>query len=66
MKETPQQYTQRVVSYLDGKQPLAVQAATAKKIDRLIKGVSPAKRRRPQSHSDCCSGSDCEARHRRG
>ena len=48
MKETPQQYTQRVVNYLDGKQPLAVQAATAKKIDRLIKGVSPAKlRKRP-------------------
>lgn len=48
MKETSQQYTQRVVSYLDGKQPLAVQAATAKKIDRLIKGVSPAKlRKRP-------------------
>ncbi len=48
MKETPQQYTQRVVSYLDGKQPLAVQAATAKKIDRLIKGVSTAKlRKRP-------------------
>lgn len=48
MKETPQQYTQRVVNYLDGKQPLAVQAATAKKIDRLIKGVSLAKlRKRP-------------------
>lgn len=48
MKETPQQYTQRVVNYLDGKQPLGVQAATAKKIDRLIKGVSPAKlRKRP-------------------
>jgi hypothetical protein len=48
MKETPQQYTQRVVNYLDGKQPLAVQASTAKKIDRLIKGVSPAKlRKRP-------------------
>jgi hypothetical protein len=48
VKETPQQYTQRVVNYLDGKQPLAVQAATAKKIDRLIKGVSLAKlRKRP-------------------
>ena len=48
MKETPQQYTQRVMSYIDGKQPLAVQAATAKKIDRLIKGVSTAKlRKRP-------------------
>jgi hypothetical protein len=48
MKETPQQYTQRVVNYLDGKQPLAVQAATVKKIDRLIKGVSTGKlRKRP-------------------
>lgn len=47
MKETPQQYTQRVVGYIDGKQPLAVQAATAKKIDRLIKGVSTAKLRKP-------------------
>jgi hypothetical protein len=48
MKETPQQYTQRVVGYAQGKQPLAVQAATAKKLERLIKGVSTAKlRRRP-------------------
>jgi hypothetical protein len=48
MKETPEQYTKRVVSYLDGKQPLTVQAATAKKLERLIKGVAPAKlRKRP-------------------
>jgi hypothetical protein len=48
MKETPQQYTQRVVSYTDGKQPLAVQAATAKKIERLVQGVSTGKlRKRP-------------------
>lgn len=48
MKETPQQYTQRVVGYTQGKQPLAVQAATAKKIQRLIKGVPTAKlRKRP-------------------
>ncbi len=48
MKETPQQYTQRVVGYTQGKQPLAVQAATPKKIARLIKGVSTAKlRKRP-------------------
>jgi hypothetical protein len=48
MKETPQQYTQRVVGYAQGKQPLAVQAATAKKLERLIKGVSTAKlRKRP-------------------
>jgi hypothetical protein len=48
MKETPQQYTQRVVEYTEGKQPLAVQAATAKKLERLIKGVPTAKlRKRP-------------------
>ena len=48
MQETPQQYTQRVVGYVEGKQPMAVQAATAKKLDRLIKGVPAAKlRKRP-------------------
>jgi hypothetical protein len=48
MKETPQQYTQRIVGNVEGKEPLAVQAATAKKIERLIKGVSTAKlRKRP-------------------
>jgi DinB superfamily len=48
MKETPQQYTQRVVGYTEGKQPLAVQSATAKKLDRLIKGVSTSRlRKRP-------------------
>jgi DinB superfamily len=48
MQETPQQYTQRVVSYVEGKQPLAVQSATAKKLERLIKGVPTNKlRRRP-------------------
>jgi hypothetical protein len=48
MKETPQQYTQRIVGNVEGKQPLEVQASTAKKIERLIKGVSTAKlRKRP-------------------
>jgi hypothetical protein len=48
MNETPQQYTQRVVGYVEGKQPLAVQAATAKKLERLIKGVPAGKlRKRP-------------------
>jgi hypothetical protein len=48
MKETPQQYTERILGYVDGKQPLVVQTATAKKLNRLIKGVSTAKlRRRP-------------------
>jgi hypothetical protein len=48
MKETPQQYTQRIVGYMEGKQPLATQAATAKRLERLIKGIPTAKlRRRP-------------------
>jgi DinB family protein len=48
MQETPQQYTQRVVGYVEGMKPLTVQAATAKKLERLIKGVSAAKlRKRP-------------------
>src|SRR5579864_7454262 len=48
MQETPQQYTQRVVGYVEGKQPLAVQSATAKKLERLIKGVPASKlRKRP-------------------
>jgi len=48
MNETPQQYTQRVVSYIEGQKPLAVQAATPKKLERLIKGVPTAKlRKRP-------------------
>ena len=40
MKETVQQYIQRINGYTEGKQPLAVQAATAKKLERLIKGKS--------------------------
>ncbi|HXM67963.1 MAG TPA: DinB family protein [Candidatus Acidoferrum sp.] len=48
MNETPQQYTQRVVGYVEGKQPLAVQAATAKKLERLIKGIPTGRlRKRP-------------------
>jgi hypothetical protein len=48
MNETPQQYTQRILGYIAGQQPLAVQAATAKKLGRLIEGVSTAKlRKRP-------------------
>jgi hypothetical protein len=45
MNETAQQYIQRITGYAEGKQPLGVQAATAKKLDRLIKGV-PASRLR--------------------
>ena len=48
MKETAQQYIQRITAQVEGKQPLAVQAATAKKIERLIRGVPASKlRKRP-------------------
>jgi hypothetical protein len=48
MQETPQQYTQRMLSNSDGQKPLTVQAATPKKLERLIKGVPTAKlRKRP-------------------
>jgi hypothetical protein len=48
MKETVEQYIQRISGYTEGKQPLAVQAATAKKLERLIKGVPAQKlRKRP-------------------
>ncbi len=48
MNETPRQYTERILDYVKDQQPLAVQTATAKKLARLIKGVSTAKlRQRP-------------------
>src|SRR5437899_8364426 len=48
MNETAQQYTQRITAYVEGKQPLAVQAATAKRLERLIKGMPTSKlRKRP-------------------
>jgi DinB superfamily len=48
MSETPQQYTQRIMAHSEGKQPLAVQAATARKLERSIKGVPTSKlRKRP-------------------
>jgi hypothetical protein len=48
MKETAQQYIQRMSALVEGKQPLAVQAATAGKLERFIKGVPNARlRKRP-------------------
>jgi hypothetical protein len=48
MQETPQQYTQRMLSNTEGQKPLVVQAATPKKLERLIKGVPTARlRKRP-------------------
>ena len=48
MSETPQQYTQRMLANTQGQDPIKLQSATAKKLDRLIKGVPTAKlRKRP-------------------
>ena len=48
MNETAQQYIHRITGHVEGKQPLAVQATTAKNLERLIKGVSISKlRKRP-------------------
>jgi hypothetical protein len=46
--ETPQQYTKRMLANVEGREALAVQAATADTIGRLIDGVpSAALRARP-------------------
>src|SRR5216684_7133079 len=48
MNETAQQYIQRIIANVEGKQPLVVQAATARKLERLINGVPTSKlRKRP-------------------
>jgi DinB superfamily len=41
--ETPQQYTERILDYVEGKPPLVVQASTARQLNRVIKGVSTAR-----------------------
>jgi hypothetical protein len=51
MSLTPQQYTERILGQLAGRQPLTVLAATAGRLDRLIGGVSTAALRgRPAPH----------------
>lgn len=48
MKETVQEYIQRIQGKIAGKDPIATQAATAKKLSALLKRATPAKlRKRP-------------------
>jgi len=48
MQETPQEYIQRILGQLGGKDPLKIQASTAAKLGRLVGRASPAKlRKRP-------------------
>ncbi len=46
MKETPKQYIRRILGTLGAKDPLRVQAATVRKIERLVRRMSPARMRR--------------------
>jgi DinB superfamily len=43
MQETPQQYTKRILSYVQGKETLKVLASTSKQISSLLKGVRKTK-----------------------
>jgi len=49
MNETPQQYIQRILGHMNGKEPLQVQQETPKKLLKLIKPLSKAQlTRRPE------------------
>ena len=43
MKETPQQYTQRILGYQRGKKSMTVLSSTPQKIGRLVRGISKRK-----------------------
>jgi hypothetical protein len=43
MKETPQEYTERILSYVAGQDPLDIQVRTPKALERLIKGASASR-----------------------
>jgi hypothetical protein len=48
MQETPQQYTERILSYVRGKETLKILASTQKKISSLLRGVPKTKlKKRP-------------------
>ncbi len=48
MNETPQQYTKRILSYVEGQHPLRIQRATLRKIERLIRPLTRQQmRKRP-------------------
>jgi len=40
MQETPQQYTKRILGFVEGKDPLRVQRETPKKLQTLVKPLS--------------------------
>jgi hypothetical protein len=46
MPENVQQYTQRILGYVAGQEPLKILAATPRKLERLVASVSAAKARK--------------------
>jgi len=46
MQETPQEYSARMLGNVGGKDPLKIQAVTAKKLHKLVKRASPSKLRK--------------------
>ncbi|MGH9795993.1 MAG: DinB family protein [Candidatus Acidiferrales bacterium] len=56
MTETAQQYTQRILGYVEGKRPIAVQTSTAARLARLIRGLSRAQLRRAPAPGKWCIG----------
>jgi DinB superfamily len=51
MQETPQQYTDRILGYIQGKMPMGILAATPRQIARLVNDV-PGKNLSQRSVSD--------------
>jgi len=48
MQETPQKYRERMLAHTKGGDPLKLQAATPRKLERLLKGIPASKlRKRP-------------------
>lgn len=46
MKETPQEYTERILSYLGKRDPVKVLRATPRRVSSLLRGLKPAWRRK--------------------
>lgn len=60
MNETAQEYIRRITAHVEGQRPLAVLAATASRLERLINGV-PARALRERPAADKWSASEIVA-----
>ena len=55
MEETPEQYTTRILGYVEGKKPLQILRQTPGKIRRLLKGVRPEFLKKKSTHDSWSS-----------